>query len=105
MDVNVIVAIVGAIEGLGGAIIAGMFNRFNKRNEEYRAMREQRDEHREEKNACLYDLLFATASGTEVLLHAAHGDHMNGNVDEALRSLKKAKSECNHAFNRHAAKM
>ena len=105
MDATIVVAIIGAIEGIGVAIIAGMFARFNKRNEEYRAKREERDKKREERDANMYDLLFATANGTEVLLEAAHGDKLNGNVEKALTSIRNAKSNCNHIANQQMARL
>lgn len=105
MDVAIIVAIIGAIETIGAAAIAAMISRFNKRNEDYREAREQRDKAREERDARLYDLVFASASGTEVLLHQAHGEQVNGNVDEALGQIRQAKAECNHVFNRQAARI
>jgi len=112
MDAGVIIAIIGAIEGVGVAIIGAMVARANRKSEEYRNQRAERDKEqderdklREERDASLYDLVFATATGTEVLLHQAHGEKVNGNVEEALESIKKAKSECNHVFNRQAAKI
>ena len=105
MDATIVVAIIGAIEGIGVALIAGMFSRFNKRNDAYRAKREKQEEKREERDAHVYDLMFATANGTEVLLEAAHGDKLNGNVETALASIRNAKGNCNHVFNRNAAKI
>ena len=101
----IVVAIIGAIEGIGVAVIAGMFQRFTKSNEEYRAKREARDAKREERDAAMYDLLFATANGTEVLLEAAHGEQLNGNVEDALSSIRNAKSSCNHLANQSMAKL
>ena len=99
------VAIIGAVEGIGVAIIAGMFARFNKKNDEYRTKREEREAMREERDASMYDLTFATANGTEVLLEAAHGEKANGNVEKALDSIRNAKSNCNHIANQHMAKI
>lgn len=98
MPVEVLVAIIGAIQAIGVAIIGALINRNSKEREKREAAREQRD-------ACNYDLLFAVADGTEVLLQQAHGEQMNGNVDEALRSIRKAKSECNHLYNKQVAKL
>lgn len=102
---GIIIAVIGLIEGIGVALIAALMGRAEKRNAAYRKERDERDKAREERDACLYDLVFATATGTEVLLHQAHGERVNGNVEEALESIKKAKSECNHVFNRQAAKL
>lgn len=115
MDTTVIVAIIGAIEGLGIALIGLLVSSINKKNEEYRSSREKReakereerkksDELREEFEAAKLDLTFATANAVDVLLVAAHGDAINGNVDSARESISRAKSECNHILNRQAVK-
>lgn len=105
MDSGIIIAIIGAIEAVGVAIIGALVARSNKRTADAEKARSEREAAREERDACLYDLVFATASGTEVLLHQAHGEQLNGNVDEALGQLQRAKSECNHVFNKQAAKL
>lgn len=94
MDSGIIIAIIGAIEAVGVAIIGALITRSNKR-----------EVAREERDTNLYDLIFATASGTEVLLHQAHGEQVDGNVDDALDQIKRAKAECNRVFNRQAAKI
>ena len=98
MPVEVLVAIIGLIQALGVAAIGALITRGQKQ-------REEREEAREKRDACNYDLLFAVADGTEVLLQQAHGDKMNGNVDEALSSIRKAKAECNHLYNSQVAKL
>ena len=98
MTPEIMVALIGAVEAIGVAIIGGLINRNHREAEEQQTAREQR-------NACLYDLVFAVASGTEVLLHNAHGEKMNGNVDAALESIHDAKGECNRVFNRQVAKL
>lgn len=103
METAVIVAIIGAIEAVGVAVIGGMLSRSDKAREDSDQAHIAREQQRMERDTCLYDLMFATAEGTEVLLHSAHGEKMNGNVDEALESIKKAKAECNRVFNRQAA--
>lgn len=105
MDSGIIIAIIGAIEAVGVAIIGALVARSNKRTEDAEKARGEREQAREERDACLYDLVFASASGTEVLLHQAHGEQVNGNVDDALDQIKLAKAECNHVFNRQAAKI
>lgn len=96
MDATVLVAIIGAIEGIGVAIIGAMVAAANRRSDEYRKKREERD-------AAIYGLTFATANAVDVLLLVAHGDQVNGNVEEARSSMKNAKKACNDVFNRHAA--
>lgn len=98
MTPEIMVALIGAVEAIGVAIIGGLINRNHREAEEQQTAREQRD-------ACLYDLVFAVASGTEVLLHNAHGEKVNGNVDEALKSIHDAKGECNRVFNRQVARL
>lgn len=98
MDTGIVIAIIGAIEALGVAIIGALVARSSKRSAEAEASRMERD-------ARLYDLVFACATGTEVLLHQAHGEKVNGNVDEALAQLQRAKAECNHVINKQAARL
>lgn len=98
MPVEVLVAIIGAIQAVGVAIIGGIITRTSKQ-------RDKREEAREMRDACNYDLLFAVADGTEVLLQQAHGEQVNGNVDEALRSIRSAKAECNHLYNSQIARL
>lgn len=94
MDTGIIIAVIGAIQAVGVAVVGALVARSSKREDE-----------REERDACLYDLIFATASGTEVLLRKAHGEQVNGNVDDVLGQIKLAKAECNHVFNKQAAKI
>ena len=105
MDSGIIIAIIGAIEAVGVAIIGALVARSNKRTADAEKARGEREQAREERDACLYDLVFASASGTEVLLHQAHGEQVNGNVDDALGQIRRAKAECNHVFNKQAAKL
>lgn len=111
LDTSIVVAIIGAIEAIGVAVIGIIVSGINKKNEEYRAKREHREEQDREQRkrqsellkeyeTAKLDLLFATANATDVLLQAAHGDHINGNVENARESISKAKSECNHVVNR-----
>lgn len=105
MPVEILVAIIGAIQAIGVAIIGGIITRNQRKNDDARNEREKREEAREKRDACNYDLLFAVADGTEVLLQQAHGEQMNGNVDEALKSIRDAKVECNHLYNSQIAKL
>lgn len=98
MPIEVLVAIIGAIQAIGVAIIGGLINRNQKE-------REKRDEARERRDACNYDLLFSVADGLEVVLCQMHGDKVNGNVEQALTSIRNAKSECNHLYNSQLAKL
>lgn len=98
MPVEVVVAIIGAIEAIGVAIIGGIITSNRRKDEADREARERRD-------AANYDLLFAVADGVEVLLEQAHGDKMNGNVEKALQSVRAAKSNCNHVYNEQVAKI
>ena len=103
MPVEVAVALIGLIEAIGVAVIGAIVQFNKKKDEAYRAKREKDEEARTELIACMYDLTFASATGTEVLLHQAHGDRINGNVDSALESIDRAKSKCTHLLNKNAA--
>ena len=105
MPVEVVVAIIGAIEAIGVAIIGGIITSNRRKDEADRDARVKREEARERRDATNYDLLFAVADGVEVLLEQAHGEKMNGNVDAALESIHDAKGECNRVFNRQVAKL
>lgn len=98
MDASIIIAIIGAVEALCVAIVGGIINKARKADEQHQAMREERD-------AALYGLVFANASGTEVLLHHAHGEKVNGNVEAAIDSIGSAKAKFNEACNKQAAKL
>lgn len=115
MPVEIAVALIGLIEALGVAVIGGIVQHQKKGAEAYRAKREKEEAARAEEQqaaedrrtefiTCMYDLAFATTLGTEVLLHQAHGDKVNGNVDKALESIGKAKGACNHLLNENMAK-
>ena len=105
MDPTVMVAIIGAIEGIGVAVIGMFVSQMNKRNDEYHKSREESDQKRKERDQALYDLVFADSTGTEVLLHQAHGDHLNGNVEDALKSIHDAKSKFNKIRNEAASSL
>ena len=105
MPVDVLVAIIGAIQAVGVAIIGGIITRNQRKNDETRKEREQREQAREKRDACNYDLLFSVADGLEVVLCQMHGDKMNGNVEQALTSIRNAKSECNRLYNSQIAKL
>lgn len=113
MDTAIAVALIGLIEAVGVVIIGGLFNRNNKKNAEYREFREakereeanaarERDHDRKELEASMYDLNFAVANATEVLLKKAHGDQLNGDVEAALKAISEAKSESNRLLSHNA---
>ena len=105
MPVEVLVAIIGAIQAIGVAIIGGIITLNQRKNETARKEREEREEARNKRDACNYDLLFSVADGLEVVLCQMHGDKMNGNIEQALTSIRSAKSKCNHLYNSHVAKL
>lgn len=105
MPVEVIVAIIGAIEAIGVAIIGGIITANRRKDEADQVARAEKEQARERRDACNYNLLFSVADGVEVLLEQAHGDKMNGNVDAALASVRHAKSECNRLYNEQVAKL
>lgn len=116
MDSAIVVAIIAAVEAIGVAVITGLVSRQKADAEAYRKKREaqeaeakaaqaERERRREQRNTAMLSLLFADAEGTEVLLHKAHGDDVNGNVDEALGSIRRAKADLNHIVNMEAMKL
>ena len=105
MPVEVVVAIIGAIEALGVAVIGALITVYRKKDEAAQAVLAEKERARERRDAHNYDLLFSVADGVEVLLEQAHGDKMNGNVEKALESVRGAKSKCNHLYNEQVAKI
>lgn len=116
MDPTVTVAILALIEGVGVAIIGGFFAKSKSDADAYRSKREaqeaeerqvlaERNKRREERDAAILALNFACAEGTEVLLEYAHGEKMNGNVDDALRSISAARKRLNDFINKEAVKL
>ena len=105
MPVEITVAIIGAIQALGVAVIGALITANRRKDEVERAALAERERAREERDAHNYDLLFSVADGVEVLLEQAHGDKMNGNVEKALQSVRAAKSKCNHLYNQQVAKL
>ena len=113
---GIIIAVVALIQGIGVALVQGMMSRKEKDTQEYREKREKaekeaederkaRDQSRKELDLAILGLAFATSEGTEVLLHQAHGDQVNGNVDKALKSIGDARSRCNEIVNKAAIGM
>ena len=88
MEPAIIVAIIALIQGIAVAVINKQMNKVKDDNEAYRKKREKRDLERQERDEAIYNLVLANASGTEVLLHQAHGEQLNGNVEEALSLLR-----------------
>lgn len=86
LDATTAAAIISAIASVAVAVITTSMVRRNKRTDEWRAARESRDK-------ALYRSVFAMMDGMEVLLRQAHGDHLNGNVDAALKCLENARGE------------
>lgn len=109
MEPTVTVAIIAAFQAIGVAVIGGLFTHYTRKAEaRAKALtneEESRKESRQNMQACMYDLVFANTNALEVLLHQAHGDKINGNVDEALDSIKKAKTKCNSLLNETASKV
>lgn len=113
MDTEVIVALIVLAQAVGVAIINGLMKRREESNAEYRQQREvrererdkaekEREESRKELDVAILGLMFANAEGNEVLLHQAHGEQVNGNVDAALSSIQAAKARCNEVINKAA---
>jgi len=116
MDTSVIVAVIAAAQAIGVAIIGGLFAKSKAENDAYRAKREKaeakaaeadarRERRREERDVAILALNFACAEGTEVLLEAAHGGQVNGNVEKALDNIERARGRLNHIINTEAMKL
>lgn len=93
MPTEVIVAFIVCAQAVAVAIISGLIQRNAKKSEEYREKRDEQYELRKKRDKALYDLVFADSTGTEILLHHAHGDHLNGNVEAAIDSISAAKQK------------
>lgn len=79
--------------------------RESERSEAFRRSQQDAERRREERDEAMYTLLFADATGTEVLLHKAHGDDVNGNVDAALSDIRQAKADLNAIRNEAMARL
>ena len=99
----IIVAIIGAIESIGIAIIGAMVTRANKREADYRERRERERKLAARVTKASYELQFATADALDVVLRKLHGDKINGECEEARCSLKAAKTELNDICNEQLA--
>ena len=116
VDPSVLVAQLSIVEVCGSAVIGGIFglllNRQSKKQDaqrkadlEYRSEREAKEELRQERDAALYGVVLSTARGTEVLLHKAHGDNLNGDVEHCLESIQKSIGEYNGLANAQMSKL
>lgn len=124
VDPSIILGFFALVEGIGIAFISGIFGVIMKWQErrrekerkddleyremrereetEYKAEREAKEKARKEFDTAQLNLSFAVSNGLLVLLHAAHGDQVNGNVDAAINSIEKAKGKCNALTNENA---
>lgn len=116
VDTSIIIAQLSLVEVLGSTLIAGIFGIIQHRQEkkreaerkadlEYRNKREKQEETRQNRDAKLYGVVLSTARGTQVLLHQAHGDHLNGDVEHSLKSIEDSISEFNKLSNDQMSKL
>ena len=91
MPPEVIAAIIAGVQAIAVAVIGGLIQRNAKKTERYREQKEEQYELRKKRDKALYELVFADSTGTEILLHQAHGDHLNGNVEAAREKAKEAR--------------
>lgn len=87
METELIIAIItsslAAITSIATALIA----KGNRKDaSDYRTKREKLDRAK-------WKVLNATMEGVSLLLHQAHGDKLNGNVDAALDRIKDAEAD------------
>jgi len=93
-----LIAVITAAQAIGVAIIAGLFNHVNKK-------REKHDNTKEELDKALYKLVLADSSGTEILLMQADGQHLNGNVKNAIASIDSARTNFENICVAEAARL
>ena len=116
MDTAIIVALISAVQAIGVAVITALISRNRREAEVYRAKREEQEKlakaaadeirnQREARELAMMNLLFADAEGTEVLLKKAHGESINGDVEEARYSIAKARTELNQFVNQAAIRL
>ena len=114
IDPSIIVGQLALLEALGVALMSGVFGiilkvldnkREAKREAEraddlaYRQRREADEKRRKERDKAIYGVVLTTARGTELLLHHAHGEQLNGDVEKALDKMDKAISKYNNIAN------
>lgn len=100
-----IIAVIGLIQAVSVAIIGGLISRSNNERKARDDRADEREEKREKRDLAIYELLFANTDGTMVLLHQAHGDHLNGNVEKAMKSIDEAKKKFNDICNEEVVKL
>ena len=93
METELIIAIItsslAAITSIATALIA----RSNKKDaSNYRTKRERLDKAK-------WKILTATMEGVSLLLHQAHGEKLNGNVNVALERIKDAEADLDEVMN------
>lgn len=90
-----IAIVTSSIAAVSSIVCAWLSNRNGKKAEaaaedakEYRTKRERLDKAK-------WKVLIGTMDGVSLLLHQAHGEQLNGNVDAAIENIEKAKDELN----------
>ena len=87
METELIIAIfTSSIAAIASVTCAWLANRSGKDAKSYRSKREQLDKAK-------WKVLTATMSGVSLLLHHAHGEELNGNVEAALKKIDEANKE------------
>lgn len=93
METELIIAIVTSSAAAVTSIVTALIARSNKQDaKNYRSKREKLDRAK-------WKVLTATMEGVSLLLHHAHGEKLNGNVDEALNKVKDAEAELDNVMN------
>ena len=93
METELIIAIVTSSAAAITSIVTALIARSNKKDaSNYRTKREKLDRAK-------WKVLTATMEGVSLLLHHAHGEKLNGNVDEALDKVKEAEAELDNVMN------
>lgn len=76
-----------------GSIVCGIIaSRNGKRAEEVAKQADEYRKNREELDIAKWKVLKATLEGVTILLKHAHGEQLNGNVEEALINIEEAET-------------
>ena len=92
LAIAIVTSSLAAVSAIASAWLASRTSKTQeniaKEAHEYRTKRERLDKAK-------WKVLIATMDGVSLLLHQAHGDKLNGNVEAALNDIDKARDELN----------
>ena len=99
----IIVAIIGLMQGIGVAVIAGLFNRETKKRKEVAAHTEKRAKLRAKESLLTLKLMSANNQLATATGRAVRDKHTNGEMEQALIIAEKAQHEYYEFINSIAA--